>query len=364
METKCDETGPRGKPTMVSDLLGDPLRRVRHFPSHVMLVAEYGEGREVVGVVRGCVKTVTRGDSDYVKLAYVLGLRVSPLHRNLGVGTKLVQALEEWFKRQGATYAYMATDCTNAPSINLFTKKCSYTKFRTPTMLVQPVHAHIKPVGSDISIIRLTPKSSESIYSRVFKNSDFFPLDIGSVLASRSSLGTFMAVPRKPRTKPDETDGDFPSSFAILSVWSTEEVFKLQMKGVSRLMHACCSGSRLLDSCMPWLRLPSFPNVFDKFWVYFMYGLHMEGEDGPHLMKGLCKFVHNLGRFDGGCGAVVTELSPSDPVAAVVPHWRRLSWAEDLWCLKKLSADGPETSDWIRSRSSSSPVIFVDPRDI
>lgn len=44
-------------------------------------VAEYGEEGEVVGVIRGCVKTVTRGNSAYVKLAYVLGLRVSPRHR-------------------------------------------------------------------------------------------------------------------------------------------------------------------------------------------------------------------------------------------------------------------------------------------
>lgn len=39
MERKCDETGNHGKPVMVSDLLGDPVRRVRHFPSHTMLVS-------------------------------------------------------------------------------------------------------------------------------------------------------------------------------------------------------------------------------------------------------------------------------------------------------------------------------------
>jgi hypothetical protein len=44
-------------------------------------VAEYGEEGEIVGVIRGCVKTVARGNSDYVKIAYVLGLRVSPKHR-------------------------------------------------------------------------------------------------------------------------------------------------------------------------------------------------------------------------------------------------------------------------------------------
>ncbi|KAJ0231758.1 GNAT domain-containing protein [Hirschfeldia incana] len=365
MERECDETGPHGKPIMVSDLLGDPVRRVRHFPSHTMLVAEYGEGRKMVGVVRGCVKTVTRGNSAYVKLAYVLGLRVSPSHRNLGIGTKLVKTLEEWFKQEGATYAYMATDCTNEPSINLFTKKCSYVKFRTPTMLVQPVHVHYKPIGSDIAILRLTTKTAESVYARLFKNSEFFPRDIDAILNSPDSLGTFIAFSKeKHGPETNRLDRDFPKDFAILSVWSTKDVFRLQMKGVSWLTHVCCSGSRLLDSCMPWMKLPSFPNVFDKFWVYFMYGMHMEGGDGPRLMKSLCSFVHNIGRHDGGCGAVATEISPSDPVASTVPHWRRLSWAQDLWCLKKLS-DEPEMSDWSRSRSSSaSSVIFVDPRDI
>lgn len=44
-------------------------------------VAEYGEEKEIVGVIRGCVKTVTTGGSNFVKLAYLLGLRVSPTHR-------------------------------------------------------------------------------------------------------------------------------------------------------------------------------------------------------------------------------------------------------------------------------------------
>lgn len=56
-----------------------------------------GPDREIVGVIRGCIKTVTCGKklsrnatngSDinatlpiYTKLAYILGLRVSPSHR-------------------------------------------------------------------------------------------------------------------------------------------------------------------------------------------------------------------------------------------------------------------------------------------
>ncbi|CAK7336308.1 unnamed protein product [Dovyalis caffra] len=369
MERRC-EVGQRGKPSLVTDLMGDPICRVRHFPSHVMLVAECCKGGEIVGVIRACVKTVTRGSSGYVKLAYILGLRVSPSHRRLGIGTKLVQETEEWCKQKGAEYSYMATDCTNEPSINLFIRKCFYTKFRTPTMLVQPVHAHHKPLGSgNIAIIQLTPKLAGAIYCRVFSNAEFFPKDIGTILSSKLNLGTFMAVPKKFLPKWDPKTGILPSSFAILSVWNTKEVFKLQVKGVSKLTYACCTGTRLLDAWMPWLRLPSFPDVFRQFGVYFLYGLHMEGKNALRLMKALCAFAHNMARDDDGCGAVVAEVGQRDPVREVIPHWRKFSWAEDLWCIKKLTDEkldvdqrcGP--SDWTKHGSSSS-VIFVDPRDI
>ncbi|KAJ6702332.1 hypothetical protein OIU74_013478 [Salix koriyanagi] len=371
MERRC-EVGQRGKPSLVTDLMGDPICRVRNFPSYVMLVAECGGGGgggEIVGAVRACVKTVTKESSGYVKLAYILGLRVSPSHRRLGIGTKLVQEIEEWCKQKGADYSYMATDCSNEPSINLFTRKFSYTKFRTLTMLVQPVHAHYRPLGSDIAIIQLTPKLAEAIYCRVFASAEFFPKDIGSILHSKLNLGTFMAVPRKALPKWDPKTGILPSSFALLSVWNTKEVFKLQVKGVSKLTYACCAGTRLLDAWMPWLRLPSFPDVFRQFGVYFLYGLHMEGKNASRLMKALCAFAHNMARDDGGCGAVAAEVSQRDPVREVIPHWRKFSLAEDLWCIKKLAAEKLDvdrrcgTYDWIKHGSSSS-VIFVDPRDI
>ncbi|KAK4267643.1 hypothetical protein QN277_024396 [Acacia crassicarpa] len=355
MESLC-EVGQRGKPSLVTDLLGDPMCRIRHFPIHIMLVAEYGEEREVVGVIRGCVKTVARGSSVYVKVAYLLGLRVSPKRRRLGIGTKLVERLEEWCKQKGAKYAYIATDCTNEPSINLFTKKFGYSKFRTLTMLVQPVHAHYKPVSSSIAVVRLPPSLARSIYNQLLANSEFHPQDLELILSNKLNFGTFMAIPKKwdPKT------GIIPPNFAMLSVWNTKEVFRLQVKGVSPLAHAFCAGTRMLDSLVPCLRLPSFPDVFKPFGVYFLYGLHMEGKNSRLLMRSLCAFVHNMARDDAGCGAVVTELGQTDPVREAVPHWRKFSWAEDMWCIKKLEKCEP--FDWIIS-SSSSPVIFVDPRD-
>ncbi|XP_030972471.1 probable N-acetyltransferase HLS1 [Quercus lobata] len=368
LERQC-EAGQQqqGKPSLFTDLMGDPLCRARHVPLHIMLVAEYGEG-EIVGVIRGCIKTVTRGNSIYVKLAYILGLRVSLTHRRLGIGTKLVQKLEEWCKQKGAEYAYMATDYTNEASINLFTQKCSYMKFRTPTMLVQPVHAHHKPIGSSIAIVKLTPQLAESIYHRTFANSEFFPKDIDNILSNKLNLGTFMALPKNSFLKWDPKTGILPPSFAILSVWNTKEVFKLQVMGVSKLTYLCCMGTRLVDACMPWLRLPSFPDVFRQFGVYTLYGLHMEGQTkrtARSLMKSLCAFAHNLARDEVGCGAVVAEVGQWDPVREAIPHWKRFSWAEDLWCIKKLadSSEKCDTADWIKSQSSNSSVIFVDPRD-
>ncbi|KAL1340337.1 hypothetical protein HN51_026736 [Arachis hypogaea] len=360
LEKLC-EVGQRGKPSLLTDLMGDPICRIRHFHLHLMLVAEYGEG-EVVGVIRGCVKTVTKGNSSlHIKLAYILGLRVSPLHRRYGIGTKLVEHLEEWCKQKGANYAYMATDCTNEPSLNLFTKKCGYSKFRTLTMLVQPVHAHYKPISSKIAMLRLPARLAESMYNYIFANSEFYPKDIDAILSNKLNLGTFIAIPRKNIKKFDLKMGILPPSYAILSVWNTKEVFKLQLKGVSPLAHACCVGTRLLDEWMPWLRLPSFPDVFRPFGVYCLFGLHMEGKYGKQLMKGLCGLVHNMARDDGGCGAIVAELGLRDPVREAVPHWTKFSWAEDMWCIKNLDKKC-EPSDWLTSKSSS-PVIFVDPRD-
>ncbi|KAL6012171.1 hypothetical protein ACLOJK_002649 [Asimina triloba] len=396
MERLC-EVGPSGKPSIFTDFMGDPISRIRHSSLYLMLVAEYEGGKKgIVGVIRGCIKTVTRGRKPfstefpmYTKVAYILGLRVSPTHRNpdrypakpwkgddfvasfrrLGIGTKLVVKVEEWCREKGAEYTYMATERSNLASINLFTSKCNYTKFRTPTILVQPVHAHRKPLPLAHAIFRLTPALADSLYRRIFSAAEFFPNDIDAVLSNALTLGTFMAVPRKHLPEWDPDSGRLPPSFAVASVWDCKGVFKLQVKGVSPVTRAWCAASRLLDVCMPWLRIPSVPDVFRPFGVYVLYGLYMEGKGGVGLMRSLCHFAHNMGRDDAGCAAVVAEVGRRDPVREAVPHWRRFSCAEDLWCMKKLVVEGEENNggdggspDWVRSPPSS-PLLFVDPRE-
>ncbi|RZC55061.1 hypothetical protein C5167_013913 [Papaver somniferum] len=355
LERQC-EFGSSGKPSLLTDLMGDSVCRVRNSPACIMLVAEYKEGdtTEIVGVVRGCIKNVSRGKRAagddfpiYVKAAYILGLRVSPCYRRLGLGTKLVSALEAWFKKNGVEYSYMTTDANQA-SINLFTLKCDYVKFRTPTVLVQPVHAHKKHINSVITVIQLSPQLSELIYRRVFSESEFFPKDIDVILCNKLSLGTYIAFPKKSLAMWDSQSGNLPKKFAMLSVWNTKQVFKLQVKGVSVLTHACCVGSRMLDEWMPWLRIPSVPDLFSPFGVYSLYGLHMEGKGASRLMKNLCAFIHNIARNDVGCCAIVAEVGRRDPVREAVPHWKRFSWDEDLWYMKKLTTEkhnGEEEDD-------------------
>lgn len=255
----------------------------------------------------------------------------------------------------------MATDGTNQPSINLFTAKCGYMKFRTPTVLVQPVYAHRKHPRSDTTVVQLLPKLAQSIYRQIFSDSEFFPRDIDTILSNKLNLGTFMAVPKKLLLSWDPKTGFLPRSFAILSIWNTKEMFKFQVKGVSGLKKACCLGSRKMDSLLPFLGIPSFPDVFRPFGIHFLYGLHMEGRHGPALMKSLCAFAHNMAAGDVACGALVAEVGPRDPVRVAIPHWRSLSWSEDFWCIKKLAADDGE-SDW--TYEIPSPVLFVDPRDV
>ena len=119
-----------------------------------------------------------------------------------------------------------------------------------------------------------------------------------------------------------------PPSWAVLSVWNCMDAFRLEVRGAPRLMRAAAGATRLVDRAAPWLGIPSIPNLFAPFGLYFLYGLGGAGADAPRLARALCRHAHNMAR-DGGCGVVATEVSACDPVRAGVPHWARLG-AEDL----------------------------------
>ncbi|RWR72797.1 putative N-acetyltransferase HLS1 [Cinnamomum micranthum f. kanehirae] len=382
VERRC-EVGPTGKMSLYTDLMGDPICRVRHSPAFLMLVAEVGVDKEIVGVIRGCIKTVTCGKKlprvrkkgsqnvvahpVYTKLAYLLGLRVSPSHRRMGIGLKLVSRMENWFRQNGAEYSYMATEKSNEASLKLFTERCGYTKFRTPSILVQPVFAHRVKIPNRVTIFRLNPLDSETLYRRRFSTTEFFPRDIDSILRNKLNLGTFLAVPAgtyKPNSWPGSNRflSDPPESWAVLSIWNSKEVFRLEVRGAPLLRKWLARTSRAVDRLLPWLRIPSVPEVFRPFGLHFMYGLGGEGPDSVSLTRALCAHAHNVARA-GGCGVVATEVACADPLRLGIPHWKRLSCAEDLWCVKRLGEDYSDGSvgDW--TKSVPEPSIFVDPRE-
>ncbi|MBA0770275.1 hypothetical protein Gotri_018933 [Gossypium trilobum] len=320
VEKRC-EVGPSGKLSLFTDLLGDPICRVRHSPAFLMLVAELSFTKEIVGMIRGCIKTVTcgkklyrNGKSNhptkpfpvYTKLAYILGLRVSPSHRRMGIGLKLVRGMEDWFVLNGAEYSYLATENDNKPSVKLFTDKCGYSKFRTPSILVNPVFAHQLPVSNRVTLIKLPPSDAELLYRRRFSTTEFFPRDIDSVLNNRLNIGTFLAVPR-----------------------------------------GGCYTQK------------SWPGPFG---LHFLYGLGGEGPRAAKFVNALCAHAHNLAK-QGGCSVVATEVANLEPLKIGVPHWKSLSCDQDLWCIKRLGEDYSDGSvgDWTKSPPGLS--IFVDPRE-
>ncbi|EXB80038.1 hypothetical protein L484_003680 [Morus notabilis] len=395
LEKRCETTASSGgKMSLFTDLLGDPICRIRHSPSFLMLVAELGGvEKEIVGVIRGCIKTVTCGkklsrvngiitaseqddhsDNKVIitpvctKLAYILGLRVSPFHRRKGIGSKLINQMEDWFRKNGAEYSYMATELDNKPSLSLFIKRCHYTKFRTPAILVQPVFAHrVKTNSNRVTIIKLTPADAETIYRRRFSATEFFPHDIDRILHNKLNLGTYVAVPAESDSVESwpglaEFLCDPPESWAIMSVWNCKEVFTLQIKGASFSRRLAAKTTRVVDGALPWLRIPSVPDVFRPFGMLVMYGLGGEGPRAERMVKALCGHAHNVAK-ELRCGVVATEVASQDPLRLAIPHWERLSCAEDVWCVKRLVqdyGDGP-TGDW--TKSSPGPSIFVDPRE-
>ncbi|KAK9097180.1 hypothetical protein Sjap_022677 [Stephania japonica] len=358
VERRC-EVGPSGSVSLYTDLLGDPICRVRHSPAFLMLVAQMDdEEGEVVGLIRGCIKTVTCGQKlsrnpnslnsavpVYTKLAYILGLRVSPSHRRMGVGLKLVSRMEQWFRDTGAEYAYMATDKDNKPSVSLFTERCGYSKFRTPSILVQPVFAHrVKLPSRLMTIVKLGPVEADRLYRRHFSTTEFFPRDIDAVLRNPLSLGTFLAVPsRSEWTGIDRFLAEPAESWAVVSIWNCKEVFTLEGAPVA----ADSVGARAVQAVRGAL---------------FVWG-GGSGADGVRMVRGLCGYAHNVAK-EYGCGVVATEVASCEPLKRGIPHWERLSCAEDLWCVKRLGEDYSDGSlgDWTKSKPGNS--IFVDPREI
>ncbi|CAM6095826.1 unnamed protein product [Calypogeia fissa] len=430
-ERKC-EAGPGGQVALLQDVLGDPLCRVRHFPAYTMLVAEIGT--EIVGVIRAGIKVLVCGKKGasapspvgrgltsvdvpvYTRAGYILGLRVSAAHRRMGIGHKLAVKMEDWCKEQGAEYVYFATTKDNEASVKLFTKRLQYEPFRNPAILIQPVFVHSRPAPAHVEFTKLSPEAAIAFYRARLGTQEFFPKDIDKVLDSKLCAGTWVATLRDDdnrrqggragrfccggascRVSEESVMGSIeetfagcdkgmalPESWAVLSLWKCNEIFKLEVKGVSLMKRSLAYMSRVADKALPWFRIPSIPNLFTSFGMQFMFGLHAEGCRGDELMTSLCWHAHNQSR-ELGCQVLMTEVGANDPIKKCIPHWNMFSSDDDLFCVKRLeptsatctgkdsrgelqqhlrrSSEPNSSTDW--SRAPAVPgSLFMDPRDV
>ncbi|KOM33432.1 hypothetical protein LR48_Vigan01g298800 [Vigna angularis] len=342
LERKC-EIGTKKGVSIFTNMMGDPLSRIRLYPLHVMLVAELLESKELVGVVRGCIKSMRTPSESLLKIGCILGLRVSPSHRRKGIGLKLVTSVEEWMLRNGAEYAFLATEKNNDASRNLFTNKCKYVSLSSLFIFVHPISFPAKQISKDIEIEKVNIDQAISLYRRTLMAKELYPLDMDSILKENLSLGTWVSyykeggllnLQRKEESE-DIITNEITSSWIIFSIWNTCEAYKLQLKKSQPLR---------------------------PFGFLFLYGLHGEGENLGELMESIWRFTSRMGESLKDCTVVITELGFGDPLVNHIPQTASMSCIDDIWYTKRISSHSDEKDDELLIKRQIGNV-FVDPRD-
>ncbi|OIT00869.1 PREDICTED: probable N-acetyltransferase HLS1 [Nicotiana attenuata] len=372
LERRC-EVGPAENVFLYTDTMGDPICRIRNSPVYNMLVAELNN--EIVGVIQGTIKVVTlhKPPKNAAKVGYMLGLRVSPLHRRKRIGSKLVRHMEDWFISNEVDYAYMATEKDNEASVKLFVNKFGYVKFRNPTILIHPAASNPSSFRSPpgIEIMKLKVEQAEFLYRKVMSSMDFFPHDIDNILTNKLSLGTWVAYWRgESSTGEFGRDGKVPNSWAMMSVWDSGEIFKLRVGQATLNCFLYGKMSRLMRKGFSCFKAPSMPEFFEPFGLFFVYGIFREGPSSRKLVRTLCKFVHNLAtaskdNYSSSCNkVVVTEIGCCDKLKLDIPHWKLLSCPEDLWCIKALKNDEDIEAFLEFTKNPQNRGLFVDPREV
>ncbi|XVF66112.1 hypothetical protein PTKIN_Ptkin10aG0008300 [Pterospermum kingtungense] len=387
LEKNCEIIGSNNKGTSIFTNMmmgeGDPLCRIRFYPLHLMLVAEQRENGELVGVIRGCIKHVgTKFGGTHVKLGCILGLRVSPRHRRMGIGLKLVRAMEEWLINNEAHYTFLATEKNNFASTNLFTAKCNYRNISSLVIFVQPIRYAMELVLSqDVKVEKLNIDQAISLYDNKLRAKDIYLTDIDAILKEKLSLGTWVSYFKQDEWRglhSKEKDNNnnnnnnnnedivstSPRSWAMFSIWNSCEAYKIHIKKSHYLLkffHRTLSHAR--DKIFPCLGIPICDSLEKPFGFLFLYGLHGEGERLGELMKSAWSFASRLAENMKDCKVIITELGVSDPLMEhVVPHESSMSRIDDLWYLKKVNGSSTSDEDDLGMMGELGNVV-VDPRD-
>ncbi|KAF5737057.1 hypothetical protein HS088_TW14G01213 [Tripterygium wilfordii] len=353
--------------SIFTNIVGNPLCRIRFYPSHVVLVAEVEEIGELVGVVRGCIKCVgTKQRENYVNLGCILGLRVSPRYRRMGIGLRLVKSIEEWLIKKGANYTFTATEKSNVASTNLFTIKCNYTSFGSLVIFVQPVGVNMKGLPQTMKLKKLKVEQAIHLYKDKFKAKDIYPADIDEILKDELSLGTWVSYFKEEEEEKwineDNIITETPGSWAMFSIWNSCEAYKLQYLRKPHPFKFLLSQAReIIFSC---LKLPMCDSLEEPFGFLFLYGIFGEGERLQELMECMWNFASGLAKTVKDCKVIITELGLSDPLMEHFPQESFISCINDLWYLKKvIEQDAVNDDDDQLGLLGQAGDVFVDPRD-
>lgn len=286
----------------------------------------------------------------------------------MGIGLKLVKAVEEWLMGNGAHYTFLATEKNNVASTNLFTSKCNYMNFSSLVIFIQPASLPVKGLSQDIKIEKLQIDQAISLYNNKFRGKDIYPTDIDAILKEKLSIGTWVSYFKEEEwiilhsnEKNEEIISKTPSSWAIFSIWNSCEAYKLHIRKSHpfKFFHATLSHAR--DKIFPCLKLPVCPSLQNPFGFLFLYGLYGEGERLQELMKSIWSFASRLAENVKDCKVIITELGVSDPLIEHLPQESSMSYIDDLWYLKKVNGLTNDKDEQVVMGQVGN--VFVDPRD-
>ncbi|XP_050372551.1 probable N-acetyltransferase HLS1 [Argentina anserina] len=369
LERSCELESKRGV-SIFTNMMCDPLCRIRFYPVHIMLVAQLLENEELVGVVRGCIKHVGTGFGGHV-MGCILGLRVSPTHRRMGIGFQLMNSVEEWLLRNGAQYTFLATERNNTASTNLFTAKCSYMNISSLIIYVQSTCSSAKHLlHQTIKIEKLHVDQAISLYENRLRGKDIFPTDMDVILKEKFSLGTWVCyfkgqgwINLDSEEYNHGTITKTQSSWVIFSIWNTCEAYKLRIRESHPLSYFHATLSHAREKIFSWLNIPqSNVSLQSSLGFLFLYGMHGEGEQFGELMKSAWNFALGLGQNMKHCELIITEMGLCDPLLRHVPDNPNISRIHDLWYAKSLSSRNTDDEDDLLMKGPLGNV-FVDPRE-
>lgn len=321
-------------------------------------------------MIRGCIKHVGTGFGGTHVMGCILGLRVSPTHRRMGIGFQLMNSVEEWLLRKGAQYTFLAAEKNNTASTNLFTSKCNYMNISSLIIFVQPVCSTAKdPVPQVIKIEKLHVDQAIFLYKNRLRDKDMYPTDMDVILKEKFSLGTWVCyfeeqgwINLDSEENNKGTITKTQSSWVIFSIWNTCEAYKLHIRKSHPLSYFRATLSHAREKIFSWLKMPrSNVSVQSSFGFLFLYGLHGEGEQLGELMKSVWKFALGLGQNVKDSKLILTELGMCDPLIKHVPDDPSISRIHDLWYAKSLSSHPDDKDDLLMKGPLGN--VFVDPRE-